>query len=144
MRRRVLSMAVLFGLASLADSAEVRATPTLSASITIEQSNIVQAGGNRDYGHHNFNRGRSFHHGKGFDRRHGGFHGRSKFHHGKGFARHHDGYGRPHRGYRHPDVYVARRPVVIVTPSYRQFSYRSYVAPRPLIKNGSFAYRRYW
>lgn len=141
MLRRALSMAVLLGLASLADSAEVRATPTLSASITIEQGNIVQANGKRFHGHQNFHRGKSIHHGKGFARHHHGFHGRSKFHYDRG-------YYRPNRGYHHSDVYVARgigrSGVVIVTPTHRGLAYRSYVAPRPLIKNGSFAYRRYW
>jgi hypothetical protein len=141
-------MAVLLGLAGLADSAEVRASPTLSASITIEQGNIVQAGGKRVHGHHDFHRGKSFHHGKGFARHHDGFHRGRSFHRDKGFARHHPGYHPPRRGYHHSDVYVAkgigRSRVVIVVPSHRGFAYRSYVAPRPLIKNGSFAHRRYW
>ena len=148
MRRRVLSMAVLLGLASLADSAEVRATPTLSASITIEQSNLVQVTGKRAYGHQSFHRGKSIHHGKSFARHHHGFHGRPKFHRDKGFARNHEGYHRPTRGYHHPNVFVAKRigrsHFVIVRPAYGQAFRRHYVAPRPLIKNGSFARRPYW
>lgn len=167
MRRRVLSMAVLLGLASLAASAEVRAMPTLSASITIGQSNVVQVTGKRVFGHQKFHRGMAMHRNKGFARhqhgfhgrpkfhrdkdfarQHHGFHGRPKFHRDKSFARHHQGYHRPGRGFHHPDVFVAKRigrsHVVIVTPSHGWLSYRAYVAPRPLIKNGSFARRPYW
>jgi hypothetical protein len=119
MRPAALSIAVLLGIATLGGATEARASPTLSATITIESERTVLVGGKRH--HHDFHRGFAPH-------RH------------KGLARHHK---RWHDGRHHRPAFVAKRihkaPVVIIQPAHgRSFGYR-YLPARPLIKNGRFA-----
>jgi hypothetical protein len=114
MRRTALSIAVLLGIATLGGAGEARATPTLSATITIEGERTVLVGGKRH--HRDFYRGSHRH---------------------KGFARHHQ---RWYDGRHHRPAFVAKRvhraPVVIVKPAYgRSFGYR-HLPARPLIKHG--------
>ena len=164
MFRRAFSMAILLGIATCAGAAEVRAMPRLGATITIQDDRAIQVTGKRGWGHRGFDRGHGFHRGhgvhRGFARDHHGFapdhHGFGRRHHDfgrhksfkrhHGFARHHDGYR--YRGYSRHDVFVARRigkgQFVIIRPAYGPWFQRRYVAPRPLIKNGSFARRPYW
>jgi len=106
MRRAVLSIAVLLGIATLAVTAKAQATPAVSATITIESGRVQVAGGRG--GHHRYHRGPAAH----------GHQGRARhgWHHR---PRHHEGWG-PRR--------FSGRPVVIIKPAPR--SHHHFWAPR--------------
>jgi hypothetical protein len=117
MRPAALSIAVLLGIATSGGAAQAHPTPTVSATVVIENARTVQVGGKH---HHRFHRG--------------------PIPHRKALVRHHM---RWHDGWHHRPVFVGKRihraPVVIVKPApARSFGYR-HMPPRPLIKHGSFA-----
>ena len=151
MFRRAFSMAVLLGIATCAGAAEVGAMPRLGATITIQDDRRIEVTGKRMFGHRSFHRGHDFHRGhsfhRGFARHRDGFARHKSFKRHHGFARHH-GFHRPSRGFHHPDLFFARRigkgEFVIIRPAHGPWLQRHYVAPRPLIRNGSFARRPYW
>ncbi len=117
MRRAVLSIAVLLGIATLAVTAEAQATPSVSATITIESDRVQVAGGRG--GHHDYHRGPGPYRHQGWARH--GWHHRPRHHQGWAPRRFHG------------------RPVVIIQPAPR-FHHHSWAPPAP----HGFAPRHHW